>query len=312
MRLACRANVPLAFFHPFDASFQELGLGMAVLVEAISVVVRLDAINEKYPGGWDRFVTTVPNATLCFDDNIARVGFMNPQDSQDFIDTLWQNGLEWINNTGGQGKAQDFVVVDQQKGALDPCEWLAIETVPYGSGGGAIAACRFVTDSDSLGDQGHLSAADVRTPSGWAHEGSISARYIYEPSPHSPQRLRFLRQEGPLDVFVEEDTGEERLSARPAHPNRQIYEPGKPVRIEKHRSEPYPDDRSPRGFSRSIHISAAVAALIAGAIGYFGIGDALIESLVVTALSYFLYLPLFWYFSVWCARIKRVLEVRLW
>ena len=66
---------------------------MAVLVEAISVVLRRDSIDRAFPGGWQRFVTTVPNATLCFDDNIARVGFMNPQDSQDFIDTLWQNGL---------------------------------------------------------------------------------------------------------------------------------------------------------------------------------------------------------------------------
>ena len=285
---------------------------MAVLVEAISVVLRRDSIDRAFPGGWQRFVTTVPNATLCFDDNIARVGFMNPQDSQDFIDTLWQNGLEWIKVAGGQGIAQDFVVVDQQKGLLDPCEWLAFEKVPYGAKGGAIAACRFVRDRRSTTAQGLLSAADVRTPSGWAYEGSLSARYINKSSDPSQQRLRFLRHEGALNISIDEVTGEEVVSPRPAHPNRQIYEPGKPVRIEKRKPETYPNDRSPRGFSRSIHISAAVAALIAGAIGYFGTGDTLIESLVVTSLSYFLYLPLLWYFSVWCARIRRLLEVRLW
>jgi hypothetical protein len=102
------------------------------------------------------------------------------------------------------------------------------------------------------------------------------------------------------------------ISARPVHPNRQIYEPGKPVKIEKQSTEQHPTAGSPRGFSRSIHISAAVAALIGGAVVYFGFGDTLIPSLVTTLLSYFMYLPFIWYFSVWCARIRRLLDTPLW
>lgn len=45
---------------------------MAVLVEAISVIVRRDAIRGKYPGGWQGFVAAVPNGTLCYDDDLAR------------------------------------------------------------------------------------------------------------------------------------------------------------------------------------------------------------------------------------------------
>jgi hypothetical protein len=52
---------------------------MAVLVEAISVVVRRDAIDRSYEGGWVAFVSSVPNATLCTDDQLARVGFMDPK-----------------------------------------------------------------------------------------------------------------------------------------------------------------------------------------------------------------------------------------
>ena len=57
---------------------------MAVLVEGISVIVRRDAIESKYDGGWDTFVDNVPNATLCADDEIARVGFMGPADVEAF------------------------------------------------------------------------------------------------------------------------------------------------------------------------------------------------------------------------------------
>jgi len=35
---------------------------MAVLVEAISVIVRREAIAAKLPGGWSHFVDEVPNS----------------------------------------------------------------------------------------------------------------------------------------------------------------------------------------------------------------------------------------------------------
>jgi hypothetical protein len=53
---------------------------MAVLIEAISVFVRVDAIRERYSGGWEAFREAVPNQTLCCDDELARIGFMNPAD----------------------------------------------------------------------------------------------------------------------------------------------------------------------------------------------------------------------------------------
>lgn len=53
---------------------------MAVLIEAISVVVRKDAIEKRFPGGWDSFLDEIPNNTLCTDGELVRVGFMSPQD----------------------------------------------------------------------------------------------------------------------------------------------------------------------------------------------------------------------------------------
>jgi len=62
---------------------------MAVLVEAISVIVRVDSINKKFPGGWIGFKDHVPNQTLCADNELARVGFMTSEDVKNFVVLVW-------------------------------------------------------------------------------------------------------------------------------------------------------------------------------------------------------------------------------
>jgi hypothetical protein len=61
---------------------------MAVLIEAISVVVRKDAINNKMEGGWERFKLLIPNSTFCHDDEVARLGFLEPKLVGEFITGL--------------------------------------------------------------------------------------------------------------------------------------------------------------------------------------------------------------------------------
>ncbi len=56
---------------------------MAVLVEALSIVVKLSSIELKYEGGWEAFKDAVPNTTLCWDDELTRVGFMVPSDANE-------------------------------------------------------------------------------------------------------------------------------------------------------------------------------------------------------------------------------------
>ena len=56
---------------------------MAVLVEAISVIVRAAAIHQKYPGGWEAFKRIIPNQTLCADNELVRIGFMTPDDVEE-------------------------------------------------------------------------------------------------------------------------------------------------------------------------------------------------------------------------------------
>ena len=61
---------------------------MAVLIEGLSVVIRVDAINARYPGGWEAFAANAPNASVCWDGELARAGFMMPRDARAYVESL--------------------------------------------------------------------------------------------------------------------------------------------------------------------------------------------------------------------------------
>jgi hypothetical protein len=171
---------------------------MAVLVEAISVVVRRDAIDRAFDGGWKAFVARVPNATLCTDDQLARVGFTDPKAVQKFVDGLQAGGLVFLQF----GKCADIAVVDQQRGPTMPCEWLEFARIPVGKTGGKVAAC-WLSEGPRLAARVHFpgESIDLATPNGWTFEGSISERFYFVPNEDVGVRLKYLRREG-LDVFL--------------------------------------------------------------------------------------------------------------
>ena len=53
---------------------------MPVLLEAISVIVRRETLERKYPGGVDGYARDCPNRTFCADEYLTRVGFTGPPD----------------------------------------------------------------------------------------------------------------------------------------------------------------------------------------------------------------------------------------
>jgi hypothetical protein len=80
---------------------------MAVLVEAISVVIRADSLLTAFEQDWEAFKAEVPNDTLCADGELARVGFMVPDDAQAFVEQLATFGLVFQDG----GKARDLGAV---------------------------------------------------------------------------------------------------------------------------------------------------------------------------------------------------------
>jgi hypothetical protein len=134
---------------------------MAVLLEAISVIVRIEAIQEHYPGSWDAFRDAAPNQTLCADSQLARIGFMSRVDVESFIKELEKYGLIYMDD----GVCVDIAVADQQRGFAIKCDWAQCGSVSID--GNNIKACQAIED-DSF---------QLMTPDGWQYEG-LSVKHM--------------------------------------------------------------------------------------------------------------------------------------
>ena len=169
---------------------------MPVLVEALSVICRLDSIHKKLRGGWGAFEAMVPNKTLCADNEIARVGFMSPPDVEAFIGRLIEGGLEWFRD----GKCIDIATADQVQGVLNACPWLEFGRVAIdGTGEQRVGACRMAGGRSS----------SLFFPEGWQYERSLSQSGQFVPNGRVESAMRFLRREGSLDVYLDRATGKE-------------------------------------------------------------------------------------------------------
>lgn len=132
---------------------------MSVLIEAISVVVRVSTIESRYPGGMEQYVADRPNQTLRFDGHLARVGFMSANDVGTFVERLRRAGLVFFE----EGRFIDIAVVDQREGPTATCDWLEFTTDP----GGPSVAWLASTAPGALS-----------TPRGWTPDQSrYSGRY---------------------------------------------------------------------------------------------------------------------------------------
>ena len=61
---------------------------MAVLCEAISVIIKKKPIETNYEGGWNSFMVSIPNATFCTDGELVRVGFFTLGETENYVNEL--------------------------------------------------------------------------------------------------------------------------------------------------------------------------------------------------------------------------------
>ncbi|HRI04987.1 MAG TPA: tetratricopeptide repeat protein [Pyrinomonadaceae bacterium] len=175
---------------------------MAVLIEAISVIVRREPIEKLFPGGWRGFLSAALNRTLYSDDEIASVSFMAPDDVKAYIFYLESCGLDF--DVGGH--TVDISVVDQIRGFTTPSPWLQFGEVE--KDGNLIKACWLAGTEPN----------HVFTPRGWKYEGSLSQKSGFIPTEEMNQKFKFLREENGLEVYLDLQTNEERYIGRPKIP----------------------------------------------------------------------------------------------
>lgn len=169
---------------------------MAVLIEAISIVIKIKALEAIFVGRRQDFMALIPNQTLCMDGDIARIGFMTPIGTENFIRVLVNEGLQYLH----ENVAQDLVVVDQQAGLMAPCDWLTVGHAHLDQGKGPRVMVASLKDSP---------ARELVTPDQWQYPGSLSQTFAFVPNRQVEKCLHFLRKEDGMDVYFNELTGKE-------------------------------------------------------------------------------------------------------
>jgi len=177
---------------------------MAVLVEGISIIVRKDTIVKKIRGGWEKFLTLIPNRTLCFDDNLVRVGFMDPMGLEGFSNKLLTHGLIFFEKRN----FVDYAVVDQREGPTANCDWLKFSHITFFDPPMTVAVCEYVCHGKEKKTPGDNSI-QVAFPVDWNYESSLSKKYQFIPTEEMPTRMKLLRHENGLDVYLDMATGKE-------------------------------------------------------------------------------------------------------
>ncbi|KIX11525.1 hypothetical protein [Dethiosulfatarculus sandiegensis] len=186
---------------------------MAVLIEGISVVIKVESIFSKYPGGWGQFKQEVPNKTLCSDNELARVGFMAPDDVRHYCNFLSTKGLIYL----ADGQAQDIVVADQIRGFTCKCTWAEFGHVNLNDNSNQkITACR-ILNSDNY---------QVFIPVGWSYEHSLSKEHTFIENRNIKNRTIPLENENNLDTFLDKKAGDELYLGRTSRhqsPNKKSF-----------------------------------------------------------------------------------------
>ena len=153
---------------------------MAVLCEALSVIVKTRSLNEKLKGGKQEFLKLIPNSTYCSDGELERVGFLSPEEAENYILTLKGKGLEFLQNN----ESVDIVVIDMLKGPTVSCEWIEFQRITFEEG--KISAAWLFEGKRLLGKGAGIHMKEgpmnVHMPSGWSFTNSLSDKYNFVPN----------------------------------------------------------------------------------------------------------------------------------
>ena len=193
---------------------------MAVLCEAISVVVRRDSIDKYFKGGWVKFQNDVPNSTMCTDGELVRVGFMSPNGVQEYVETLEKGGLQFQEKEKFLGifrkgrRENDLVVVDQHQGPTLSCDWIEFGKFPYGEEEINVSMC-WLFEGERIASGIHMKSTrmDLHHPLGWTIAQTRDLKFSGFENFRS--QYKFLRYENGLSVFLDKESETEVFIGNP-------------------------------------------------------------------------------------------------
>lgn len=90
---------------------------MSVAVLMISVIVRMNAIEVKYPGGLKEYAKS---PYVWYDEYLVASSFMNWLDVEDAVSYLAEYGIAFDE----QQQSPDIAIVDQARGIMTGYSWL--------------------------------------------------------------------------------------------------------------------------------------------------------------------------------------------
>lgn len=100
---------------------------MAVVCDALSVLIPARILEERWPGGPEGYASNAPNRTFCSDGLLTRIGFMTPNDVSYWVDLLRDRGYRFVEEINGIATFVDIAVVDQLAGPTAHCPWIVSE-----------------------------------------------------------------------------------------------------------------------------------------------------------------------------------------
>ena len=158
---------------------------MSILVEAITVVFMNATADRHIQGGVDAVKKIAPNSTFRTDGLISAISFMDPESTGNFVDTLLNVGMEFVED----GVAQDIVVLDQHRGPTAQCDWIGFN---QNADGNSIAWL-----------VGHPQG-DMAVYDNWPPNNDLMFR-----DGQVGETMKFLREEDGLDIYLDLETGQE-------------------------------------------------------------------------------------------------------
>ncbi len=164
---------------------------MPVLIEAITVVIRRDAVDARFAGGWAALRELIPNQTFCTDGTLARVAFLDPSAVRQFVEQLEAGGLTFAPD----GEAVDFAVVDQFHGPTLPCPWLHFDPVTAPDGTTIRHAQLVPPGAEPLPVE---SLGEVAVFDGWNTGHTRELFLMMAPTPDDPEGVRIVSQKDKL------------------------------------------------------------------------------------------------------------------